>query len=215
MEEKIFTSKTSPGGYLEYLWAEPWKGKEPLPLIIYIHGAGARGNDISKIPTNMGPIGEIKEGRQLDAIVAMPQCRYDTWFETFPVLLEFIDEIRHCPCVDISRVYLCGSSMGAYTTWQIGMSRPEWFAALVPVCGGGMYWNAARLKNVPIWAFHGALDPAVLPEESIHMVAAVNDFGGNAKLTIYPDVAHEAWVRAFADDEMWKWMFAQRRQEVL
>lgn len=211
METMLFQSAKSPGEALEYFWHVPQKKQVPLPLVIYIHGAGARGNDISKMPTNMGPIGEINKGRQLDAIVAMPQCPYDTWFEVFPVLLEFIDEMRHSPLVDVNRVYLCGSSMGAYTAWQIGMSRPEWFAALVPVCGGGMYWNAGRLKDVPIWAFHGALDPAVLPEESIHMVAEVNSFGGNAKLTVYPDVGHEAWVRAFADDEMWNWMFKQKK----
>lgn len=85
------------------------------------------------------------------------------------------------------------------------------FAALVPVCGGGMYWNAARLKNIPIRAFHGALDTTVLPEESVHMVAAVNNSGGKAELTVYPDMAHNSWERAFADDEMWKWMLSQKR----
>lgn len=85
------------------------------------------------------------------------------------------------------------------------------FAALVPVCGGGMYWNAARLKDIPIRAFHGALDTTVLPEESVHMVAAVNNNGGKAELTVYPDMAHNSWERAFADDEMWKWMFSQKR----
>ena len=74
-----------------------------------------------------------------------------------------------------------------------------------------MYWNAARLKDIPIRAFHGALDTTVLPEESVHMVAAVNNSGGKAELTVYPDMAHNSWERAFADDEMWKWMFSQKR----
>ena len=78
--------------------------------------------------------------------------------------------------------------MGAYAAWQLAMTKPDMFAALVPVCGGGMYWNAARLKNIPIRAFHGALDTTVLPEESVHMVAAVNNSGGKAELTVYPDI---------------------------
>ena len=65
------------------------------------------------------------------------------------------------------------------------MSMPEYFAAIIPICGGGMCWNCIRLKDVPIWAFHGALDDTVLPEESMHMVAAVNRNGGNAKITVY------------------------------
>ena len=211
MEFKVYNSSKYQGEFLEYIWHEQENDKERLPLIIYIHGAGCRGDDISKMPTGMGPIGEIKSGRQLDAIVAMPQCRWNTWFEVFPMLLEFIDEIRHHSRVDSSRVYLCGASMGGYTTWQIGMSRPEWFAAMVPVCGGGMYWNAERLKDVPIWAFHGEDDTTVLPEESIHMVEKINRIGGNAKLTIYPNVGHASWVNAFAEDDMWKWMFRQSK----
>lgn len=211
MEYKVYHSLKYQEEFLEYIWNIPNTDKEQLPLIIYIHGAGGRGNDITKMPTSMGPIGEIKAGRQIDAIVAMPQCRWNTWFEAFPILLEFIDEIRQHPKVDINRIYLCGASMGGYTTWQVGMARPEWFAAMVPICGGGMYWNAERLRNVPIWAFHGAEDTTVLPEESIHMVEKVNRAGGNAKLTIYPNVGHASWVNAFAEDEMWEWMFEQSR----
>jgi hypothetical protein len=76
--------------------------------------------------------------------------------------------------------------MGGYGTWHIAMSLPNYFAAIVPICGGGMYWNAARLVNVPAWAFHGEADSAVYCEESKKMVDAVNAKGGNAKLTIFP-----------------------------
>lgn len=82
--------------------------------------------------------------------------------------------------VDKKRVYLIGASMGAYATWQMAMTRPDIFSAIVPICGGGMCWNAARLKEMGVWAFHGVLDNIVLPEESIKMVNAVNKNGGNA-----------------------------------
>lgn len=102
--------------------------------------------------------------------------------------------------------------MGAYAAWQVAMSKPNWFAALVPVSGGGMYWNAARLKDLPVWAFHGALDTTVLPEESIHMVKAINNFGGNAKITIFPKDSHDSWTSAYSNDEMWQWLFKQKRR---
>ena len=103
--------------------------------------------------------------------------------------------------------------MGGYTVWQLAMTNPDWFAAVIPVCGGGMYWNAGRLKNVPIWAFHGALDKTVLPEESIKMVSAVNEKGGNANITILPNISHNAWDYSYTDDVL-KWMFKQNRRRI-
>ncbi len=198
------------GEYLRYYRHDPADVTEPKPLVVYLHGAGSRGDDLSVI-ARVGAIGEIDKGRNMDAVIVAPQCHKDTWNDHYETLLSFIRTMIDDPVVDKDRVYLCGMSMGGYASWAVAMSHPDWFAALVPVCGGGMYWNAGRLKHLPIWAFHGALDTTVLPEESIHMVKAVNQNGGQAKLTIYPDVAHDAWFPAFADDAMWAWMFAQRR----
>ena len=101
--------------------------------------------------------------------------------------------------------------MGGYAVWQLAMSMPAYFAAIVPICGGGMYWNAARLKNVPIWAFHGALDNVVHPRESINMVEAVNACGGNAKLTIVEDVAHMVWCDVYENREVFNWLLGHRK----
>ena len=104
------------------------------------------------------------------------------------------------------RVYLIGNSMGGYGTWQLAMSVPELFAAIVPVCGGGMYWNAGRLQNVPVWAFHGGKDPTVFVEESQKMVDAVNRKGGNAKLTVYPEHKHDSWTDTFSNRAVYDWL---------
>ena len=101
--------------------------------------------------------------------------------------------------------------MGGYTAWQLAMTMPECFAALVPICGGGMYWNAGRLKNVPVWAFHGIEDTTVLPEESIKMVNAVNKRGGSARLTLLCGVAHNSWLNAYGSREVFDWMLSQKR----
>ncbi len=209
MIEKIFYSENRKGEYLDYLYYTDGQ-TEKKPLLIYIHGAGSRGTHLSFM-SKAGPIGELEKGRYIPATVVCPQCHCDTWFELFDVLLEFIEHCINTENIDKNRVYLCGVSMGAYAAWQVAMSRPEWFAALVPVCGGGMYWNAGKLRKLPIMAFHGALDSVVLPEESIKMVRAVNQNGGNAKIIIYPDVEHDAWNSAFADNNMWDWMFSQER----
>lgn len=209
MEHKRFISKFYEGEYLDYLYSSPDTDKK-LPLVFYIHGAGCRGSDITMLDSNSALLTIEKEVAD-KCVIAAPQCHCNTWFELFDVLLEFIDMMRTEDNVDTDRVYICGASMGGYTTWQVAMSRPEWFAAIAPVCGGGMYWNAGRLKNVPVWAFHGARDMTVLPEESLHMVKAVVNNGGNARITIYPEAQHNSWDLAFSEKELWKWMFSQKR----
>ena len=179
------------------------------PLVIYVHGAGGRGRDISLIKNHCffghsAPF--LKE-----AISVAPQCYANSWFDIFEQLQDFIEFVISDKAVDRERVYLMGASMGGYTTWQMGMTRPELFAALVPICGGGMYWNAGRLVNTAIWAFHGDSDPTVFPEESKKFINNITAWGGKmAKLTILENTGHNAWEPAFTNPEMWKWLFEQK-----
>ena len=204
-ERKFISAKTGKG--LKYLYYSP-NTDGNLPLIIYLHGAGSRGAELSQM-SHAGPIGELEKGRKIPAKIAAPQCCGDTWFELFETLIDFAENTANESGVDKSRIYLTGVSMGAYAAWQLAMTKPDMFAALVPVCGGGMYWNAERLKNMPVWAFHGALDDVVYPEESIKMVYRINKSGGNAKITVFEKADHNAWDPAYALDEMWSWMFLQ------
>lgn len=206
-ERKFISAKTGKG--LKYLYYSP-NTDGNLPLIIYLHGAGSRGAELSQM-SHTGPIGELEKGRKIPAKIAAPQCCGDTWFELFETLMDFAENMANESGVDKSRIYLTGVSMGAYAAWQLAMTKPDMFAALVPVCGGGMYWNAARLKNMPVWAFHGALDEVVFPEESVKMVRAINKNGGNAKITMFEKADHNAWDPAFSLDEMWEWMLSQKR----
>ncbi|MBQ2941978.1 MAG: prolyl oligopeptidase family serine peptidase [Clostridia bacterium] len=180
------------------------------PVLLHIHGAGGRGNDISIIENHF-VLRILREKKESRFIVVSPQCYADTWFEIFEQLIEFTAFIRDESYTDKERFYLAGSSMGGYTTWQMAMTRPEWFAAIIPVCGGGMYWNAARLKNVPVWAHHGLLDPVVKVEESIKMVNAVNAAGGNAKLSVYEKVQHNSWENAFSNEDVYEWMLSHKK----
>ncbi len=211
MLAKKFVSEKHNGEYLDYIYSEPeTKGK--APLVLYIHGAGSRGDDI-EILRNNSALGRIVEKVKDTCVIAAPQCRFNYWFTGFDILADFIDTMRQLPNVDIDRVYIIGSSMGGYTTWQMILSHTEWFAAAVPICGGGMYWAASKLKNLPIWAFHGALDSTVLPEETVHMIKAINNAGGDAKITIFPKAAHDSWTPALSDDATWEWLFLQKRKE--
>ena len=194
---------------LDYVLRMP-KGlaqSEKYPLVIYAHGAGGRGREIQKIVEH--PFFIETEPFLANAVSVAPQCYANSWFDIFEQLQDFIAYMIAQPYVDASRVYLIGASMGGYTTWQMAMTRPDWFAAIVPICGGGMYWNTARLKNMGVWAFHGEIDPTVLCEESKKMVERINKNGGNAKLTIWDGVGHNAWSPAFQYAPLWDWLFKQ------
>ena len=101
--------------------------------------------------------------------------------------------------------------MGGYATWQMAMSRPELFAAIVPICGGGMYWNAGRLKDVAVRAFHGKQDYVVLVGESEKMVEAVKRAGGDAQLTVYPENGHDAWTDTYQNPAVFAWLLEQKK----
>lgn len=76
--------------------------------------------------------------------------------------------------------------MGGYGTWRLAAAQPHRFAAIAPICGGGNPEDACKLKNLPVWAFHGARDGVVPLSESEKMVEALTKCGGNVKFTVYP-----------------------------
>ena len=190
-------------------YPEEFSEKEKYPLIFHIHGAAARGRNIALIE-ELSFFNETDE-YNMNAVSIAPQCHGESWFDIFEQLLEFVEFFINREFIDKERVYVIGGSMGGYTTWQLAMSTPEWFAAIIPIAGGGMYWNAGKLLHMNVWAFHGSDDTIVYPEESRKMVEAINKKGGNAKLTIYEGVAHNAWTPTFKNKETWEWLFAQKK----
>ena len=197
---------------LEYVIKRP-KGFEKsniYPTLFFFHGAGTRGNDINKLLEN--PFFEkIKAHGELPFVIVAPLCSENTWIDMWERVKKLVLHISSLSYVDRERVYAMGASMGGYATWQIAMSLPDIFAAIVPICGGGMYWNAERLKDIPVWAFHGALDTVVFPEESKKMVEKVNKRGGNAKLTIYPENAHDAWSDTYSNPAVFDWLLSHKK----
>ncbi len=200
-------------GNLRYLISLPQKfdpqGK--YPVVFHTHGAGSRGDQIELL-THTGPLKEVLAGRLQDAIVVAPQCFSDSWFDIFEQLIEFCEYIYSQSYVDQTRFYASGISMGGYAILQLMISRPSLWTAGMVCCGAGMYWNAARLKSIPLWLFAGALDVVVFPQESIYMANEINKSGGNAKLTIYDHCDHNCWDNAYSDPAVFEWLFQQQKE---
>ena len=197
---------------LQYLisYPENYTAGKKYPVIIMLHGAGSRGTNFYTLRGN-DYFAVTEQFENFPFVTVAPQCHENTWFDLFETLKGFVEEISNAEFCDESRIYATGQSMGGYALWQLAMSMPEYFAAIAPICGGGMYWNAQRLKNVPVWAFHGELDEVVFVEESIKMVDAVNKAGGNARLTIFHDCRHESWIPAYSDYSLFEWLLSHTK----
>lgn len=180
-----------------------------LPLLIFLHGSGERGTDLELLKIHGLPK-LIEQGQSFPAIVVSPQCPADQWWN-LKELEALVKEMKQRYKIDNSRVYLTGLSMGGFGTWELGIARPRWFAALAPICGGGDETKIHRIKKVPVWVFHGAKDAVVKPSESEKMVNALRQIDGNVKFTLYPEATHDSWTETYQDSEFFKWLFAQKR----
>lgn len=183
------------------------------PLVFFLHGAGERGDDLEVACTH-GYMRYVREqDRDYPFIFVAPQCPgWDYWGCYTESLLHFIDYICDTYPVDRDRVILTGLSMGGTGTWMLAMADPDRFAAIVPVCGTGIVWNAKRLANLPIRIYHGDDDPIVPFEESVSMLRALTRAGADVKLTICYGAGHNAWEVAYQDDALIDWMMAQKRK---
>ncbi len=189
-----------------------FNSNKQYPVLLFLHGAGSRGSEVEMLQSN--PFFKIvRDIEDFPFIIIAPQCHKNTWFDMFETLQSLLRKIAEQPSADKNRIYLMGASMGGYAVWQLAMSMPEYIAAICPICGGGMYWNAERLIHVPVWAFHGEKDEVVFPYESIHMVNAVNRCGGNAKLTLYPENGHDAWSDTYRNRKVFDWLLSHQRHE--
>jgi len=196
--------------YLLYLPADYGKGDKKWPLMMFLHGAGERGDNLELVKKH-GPPKMLAQGKSFDFIVVSPQCPNDLWWpEQTDMLINLLDEIEAKYRVDTDRVYLTGLSMGGFGTWTLAEKYPQRFAAIAPICGGSERYAANRLKDVPVWAFHGAKDKIVPVERSQEMVNAVKAAGGGVKLTIYPEAEHDSWTQTYDNPQLYEWFLSHR-----
>ena len=194
---------------------------EPLPLILFLHGAGESGVD-DVLPTTVG-IGPAIDARpeRFPALVVFPQASRGYGWRGFNLAaaVAALDDVENRYSVDRERVYVTGISMGGYGTWLVALQQPERFAAAVPVCGGldrtstslGFPQAALRLASLPQWVFHGDADDVIPVQTSRAMVRALRNAGADVRYTEYPGVGHNSWDRAYAEPALMPWLLRQRR----
>lgn len=218
---------------VKFLLLRPTKiePNKKYPVILFLHGAGERGSEnrgqLRHFPEKMS---EPDRRERFPAFVIAPQCPANKrWVEvnwssgkstpqtepTEPMqgAIAALQHVLKAEPTDPARVYLTGLSMGGYGSWDLATRHPDWFAAVVPICGGGDERKAATLKDVPVWAFHGDKDTAVPVARSRAMIEAIRAAGGQPKYSELAGVGHNSWQNAYDEKSgLLQWMFEQRRK---
>ena len=178
-------------------------------MILFLHGAGERGDDLDRVQVHGIPK-IVKKRPDFPFIAVAPQCPKGEFWDVVK-LIELLDRVAAKHAVDPTRVYVTGLSMGGYGTWALLASHPERIAAAAPICGGGKPETAARFAHVPVWAFHGEMDPVVPVARTTEMVDALRAAGSErVKQTLYPKARHDSWTKTYANGELYDWFLLHR-----
>lgn len=222
-EARVFVN--SRGDSLVYRLMKPldYDSTRQYPLVVCLHGSSAVGSDNVKqvaatLPARL--LSDPVNRQKYPAFLFVPQCPRGFGWGGLPehssvdsLVFDAIAALEREFPIDSKRRYVSGYSMGGYGAWHFICTRPEMFAAAVPICGGGDPSLAHKITAIPVWAFHGARDINVPVAGSRDMIEAIKQAGGSPRYTEFPDAAHNIWREVYETDELPEWLFAQRRFE--
>jgi len=187
-----------------------YDGKAKLPLLLFLHGAGERGDDLDVVKKH-GPPKLCTQQADWPFITISPQCPKEKRWEA-QTMAKLVDHVAETHKADDKRLYVTGLSMGGSGTWSLIAANPHKFAAAAPLCGRGDAASAEKLVSLPIWIFHGAKDTGSPVALSQTMFDAIKQAGSEKiKFTIDPDAGHDCWTKAYADPALNKWLLEQKR----
>lgn len=237
---EVFQNRSIKIGTAEYHFRvftpKGWSKAKKSPVILFLHGAGERGDDnLAQIRVGIAPA-IVKQQDSFPFVVVLPQCPRGRWWSE-PAMqaqaLKALDQTMAEFNCDPNKTILTGLSMGGYGSWAIAANSPRRFAALAIVCGGvvpppGLSLPkeatsptaaadpyaavAAKIGKTPVWVFHGSADLAVPVSESRKMVEALKAAGGNVRYNEYEGVGHNSWDKAYAEAELFPWLLSQRKK---
>ena len=211
-EARVFAK--GEGDTLRYQFMKPldYDPQKKYPLILCLHHGGTHGTDnFSQLGADPAPFLTSNRAKY-PAFFLMPQCpKGFGWQSIEGPIYEIIKELESEFEIDEKRRYVMGVSGGGYGSWHFITDEPEMFAAAIPICGGGDPGLAAKIVDVPVWAFHGEVDDLVPVRFSREMIDAIKKAGGNPKYTEFPDAGHNIWNQVASTPGLMDWLFEQKR----
>ncbi|MDP2453087.1 MULTISPECIES: prolyl oligopeptidase family serine peptidase [unclassified Kaistella] len=199
---------------ISYILDYPENAKGKVPLMVFLHGSGERGNDLELVKAH-SPFTYKNLFPEPVAILA-PQCPKEVWWDTEAVYY-LIKEIQEKYQIDDSRIMLTGLSMGGWGTLKLAMEHPELFSAVVPVCAPIdrlMKVRVSQYKDLPMKIYHGGNDDIVSPMNSIEIYQEIKKVNKNVELTIFPDDNHNSWDSTYSNPKLYEWMLTQKKNIV-
>ena len=199
--------------YLYYPSDYDSNSNKSFPLLLFLHGGGESGGDLTDLQIN-GPPKMIVDGKEFPFLILAPQHPHKRKFWNTNAVIQLLDTVIKNNRVDKKRIYLTGLSRGATASWELAVQYPDKFAAMAVVCGMTPLPYASWInREMPIWVFHGEDDPVILVEESEEMVSKLKSMGYEVTFTKYPDVGHDAWTKAYQNDELYSWFMRHKINE--
>ncbi len=218
------------------MYPKEFKEDGNYPVVLFLHGAGERGNDNERQLTHGARLFATDYLQErYPAIIIFPQCPTDSYWahvdvdrSSYPIHLDFkygegptkplemvmdlLDATISEPYTNQEQVYLMGLSMGGMGTFELLSRKPNTFAAAVPISGGGDPESVSMYaQTIPLWVFHGAQDNVVNPLQSMEMVSALLNAGAHPRFTLYDFANHNSWDPAFAEPDLLPWLFSNRK----
>ena len=229
--KKQFTTKN--GYKLNYriLYPLNYSPQKEYPVILFLHGAGEKGDDNEAQLLHGGNMFASYENQsKYPAIIIAPQCpKEEKWSSyvhpsenngkrEFPysapitpamkAVKEMVDNYIAKGIVDTKRIYVTGLSMGGMGSFDIVCRYPKFFAAASPICGGANLKSLENFKGKTAFSiYHGRADNVVDPQFSRDAFSTLQKINADVRYKEYPGVSHNSWDNAFVEPDFISWMF--------
>lgn len=198
-----------PGGYNFWVYTpeDYYFTLEQTPVIIFLHGQSLCGRNLDRV-RRYGPLDAIVRGRQIDALVVVPQNPGGAWNpDKLNDVLTWTAQHYEC---DTTRVYVVGMSLGGYGTMDFAAAYPDKIAAAMALCGGCTAKDKSGLGRLPLWILHGTADRAVNVKQSQTVVGELQQQGNDKRLRYdwLQGASHGALARILYMKKTYEWLFS-------
>jgi predicted peptidase len=178
---------------------------EKFPLLIYLHGGSHKGSNLELLK-GYGLPRLIEERKKFDFIIASPQCPNGTYWSRIDWFGSIYEELCKNYRIDKNRIFVTGISMGGFGAWHAAMDYPDVVDAIVPLCGGcNDSLEICKIKDIPIWTFHGVEDDSIPINETERLVKRLENCSGNIRFTKLENRGH--FIQdIYENQEIYKWL---------
>lgn len=198
-----------PGGYDFWVYTptDYYYSLETTPVVMFLHGASLCSKDMNR-SRRYGPLDAIVRGRQIDALVIVPQNPGGAWNPD--KLNDILEWTKKNYAMDSTRVYVLGMSLGGYGTMDFAAAYPDKIAAAMALCGGCYAKDKSGLGRLPLWIIHGTGDRAVPVKQSQTVVKQLQDTNNDKRLRFdwLRGASHGALARILYMRKTYEWLFS-------